>query len=128
MKLVSFAVAHKFQLKVSTCNGGFRVRSKKEVSKLFIISPKSTDRVRTGIFKLSGPYSEIRHAKLTNRNAPTRQLFPYNIVYRSITLGNCHYDYNYQNPSVFCFLILIIAIVLCSLLGLQNLNLKRETK
>ena len=27
MKLVSFAVAHKFQLKVSTCNGGFMPHS-----------------------------------------------------------------------------------------------------
>ena len=34
------------------------------------------------------------------------------------------FDYDYQNPSVFCFLMLIRAIVLCSPLGLQNLNLK----
>ena len=38
------------------------------------------------------------------------------------------FDYNYQNPSVFCFFTLIRAIVLCSALGLQNLNLKRKTK
>ena len=38
------------------------------------------------------------------------------------------FDYNYQNPSVFCFLMLIRAIVLCSPLGLQNLNSKRKTK
>ena len=37
------------------------------------------------------------------------------------------FDYNYQNPSVFCFLMLIRAIVLCSPVGLQNLNLKRKT-
>ena len=37
------------------------------------------------------------------------------------------YD-NYQNPFGFCFLMLIRAIVLCSPLGLQNLNLKRKTK
>ena len=36
--------------------------------------------------------------------------------------------YNYQNPSGFCFIMLIRAIVLCSPLGLQNLNLKRKTK
>ena len=33
------------------------------------------------------------------------------------------FDYNYQNPSVFCFLMLIRAIALCCPLGLQNLNL-----
>ena len=38
------------------------------------------------------------------------------------------FDYNYQNPSVVCFLMLIRVIVLCSPLGLQNLNLKRKTK
>ena len=31
------------------------------------------------------------------------------------------FDFNYQNPSVFCFLMLIRAIVLCCPLGLQNL-------
>ena len=36
--------------------------------------------------------------------------------------------YNYQNPSGFCFLMLIRAIVFCSPLGLQNINLKRKTK
>ena len=30
MKLVSFAVAHKFQLKVSTCNGGLSYKKKKK--------------------------------------------------------------------------------------------------
>ena len=36
--------------------------------------------------------------------------------------------YNYRNPSGFCFLMLIRAIVLCCPLGLKNLNLKRKTK
>ena len=36
--------------------------------------------------------------------------------------------YNYQNPSGFCFLMQIRAILLCSPLELQNLNLKRKTK
>ena len=38
------------------------------------------------------------------------------------------FDYNYQNPSVICFLMLIRAIVLCSPLGLQNLNLKKKNE
>ena len=38
------------------------------------------------------------------------------------------FDYNYKNPSGFSFHMLIRAIVLCSPLGLQNLNLKRKTK
>ena len=38
------------------------------------------------------------------------------------------FDYNYQNASVLCFLMLIRAIVLCSPLGLQNLNLKRKNE
>ena len=36
--------------------------------------------------------------------------------------------YNYQNPSVTGFLMLIRAIGPCSPLGLQNLNLKRKMK
>ena len=34
------------------------------------------------------------------------------------------FNYNFQDPSGFCFLMLIRAIVLCCPLGLQNLNLK----
>ena len=44
------------------------------------------------------------------------------------SVPNRSFDYNYQNPSVFGFLMLIRAIVLCSPLGLQNLNFKRKTK
>ena len=38
------------------------------------------------------------------------------------------FDYNYQNPSVFCFLMLIRDIVLAFSLELQNLNLKRKNE
>ena len=37
------------------------------------------------------------------------------------------FDYNSRIFEFFCVLILIRAIVLCSPLGLQNLNLKRKT-
>ena len=36
--------------------------------------------------------------------------------------------YNYQNPSVFCFLMLIRAVVIKAPWGLQNLNKKGKTK
>ena len=38
------------------------------------------------------------------------------------------FNYNGQNLSGFGFLMLIRAIVLCCLLGLRNLNLKRKAK
>ena len=36
--------------------------------------------------------------------------------------------YNYQNPSGFCFLMLMRAIVLCPLLGLQNFEFEMENE
>ena len=38
------------------------------------------------------------------------------------------FDYNYQNPSGFAFLVLISDIVIFSPLGLQNLNKKNKNK
>ena len=38
------------------------------------------------------------------------------------------FDYNYQNPSVCCFLVQIKAIVLLSSAGLTNLNNKAKPK
>ena len=37
------------------------------------------------------------------------------------------FDYKYQNPSGFAFLMLIRAIVVFTSLGIQNLNMKRKT-
>ena len=49
------------------------------------------------------------------------------VTFTHIYFHLASFDYNHQNPSVsFCFLMLIRAIVLCSPLGLQNLNLKRK--
>jgi len=36
------------------------------------------------------------------------------------------FDYNYQNPSLFLFVMLIRAIVIETPLGIQNLNKKRK--
>ena len=36
------------------------------------------------------------------------------------------FDYNYQNPSSFACLMIIRAIVIFSLPGIQNLNMKRK--
>ena len=36
--------------------------------------------------------------------------------------------YNYQNPSGFCFLMLIRAIVLCCPMGLQKFEFEKENK
>ena len=38
------------------------------------------------------------------------------------------FDYNYQNPSLFLFLMLIRAIDILIPLGLENLNNKEKTK
>ena len=38
------------------------------------------------------------------------------------------FDYNYQNPSLFLFLMLIRAIVILIPLGLEHLNNKEKTK
>jgi len=38
------------------------------------------------------------------------------------------FDYNYQNPSLFLFLMLIRAIVIKTPLEIQNLNNKERTK
>ena len=37
------------------------------------------------------------------------------------------FDYKYQNPSGFAYLMLIRAIVIFTPLGIQNLNMKRKT-
>ena len=44
---------------------------RKQVSKIFIISLKLIGRTGKEIFKVSGPYSEVRPAKLTNHSART---------------------------------------------------------
>ena len=38
------------------------------------------------------------------------------------------FDYNYHNPSLFVFVMLIRAIVIKTSLGLQNLNNKEKSK
>ena len=43
-----------------------------EVSKIFIISLRLIGREENEIFKVSGPYSKVRPAKLTNHNARTK--------------------------------------------------------
>ena len=42
-----------------------------EVSKIFIISLRLIGRAEKQIFKVSGPYVTVRHAKLTNHSART---------------------------------------------------------
>ena len=42
-----------------------------EVSKIFIISLRLIGRAEKEIFKVSGPYSKVRPAKLTNHSART---------------------------------------------------------
>ena len=42
-----------------------------EVSKIFIISRRLIGRTEKEIFKVSGPYSKVRPAKLTNHSART---------------------------------------------------------
>ena len=46
-------------------------RPRNEVSKIFIISLRLIGRAGKESFKFSGPYSEIRPAKLTNHTART---------------------------------------------------------
>ena len=38
------------------------------------------------------------------------------------------FDYNYQNPSLLLFLMLITAVAILSPLGIQNLNKKEKAK
>ena len=38
------------------------------------------------------------------------------------------FDYNYQNPSLLLFVMLIRTSVICSLLGIQNLSNKEKLK
>ena len=60
-------------------------------------------------------------------------LFPRKIPWKRSCTDDCCITYrfqlnNYQNPSLFLFLMLIRAIVLSAPLGIQNLNKKKEER
>ena len=71
------------------------------------------------------PHTQTKEKK--KKKTATLIVFQYFVVSQDIFTMASFY-YNYQNPSGFCFFMLIRAIVLCRPLGLQNLNLKRKTK